>query len=172
VGCRLIDSPPSVSLLQDDLAIQQQWYINGRHYSRTLEDWLKRMDAQKKHIIPLFQVTIVFAPVNIFPYKSLPHHHGLVAGDAGHVRQAKHGQVVGAMARLLLGVLRALCVQGRQQVGRWSLRFPDQAAGSTKMSHCEHRCWCGVLRGCTDETTANGCCMLAHLYARHLRIAE
>ncbi len=42
--------------LQDDLAVQQQWYINGKHYSRTLEDWLVRMDAHKKEIIPLFQV--------------------------------------------------------------------------------------------------------------------
>ena len=54
------DPRSSVSPMQDDLAIQQQWYINGRHYSRTLEDWLTRMDAQKHHIIPLFQVTVAF----------------------------------------------------------------------------------------------------------------
>jgi hypothetical protein len=50
---------------QDDLAIQQQWFINGRHYSRTLEDWLKRMDAQKQHIIPLFEVAAVLVAVNL-----------------------------------------------------------------------------------------------------------
>lgn len=42
---------------QDNLAIQQQWYLNGKHYSRTLEDWLKRMDAHKREIIPLFRVS-------------------------------------------------------------------------------------------------------------------
>lgn len=51
---------PSQDLLlhfQDDLAIQQQWYLNGKHYSRTLEDWLQRMDAHKREIIPLFRDT-------------------------------------------------------------------------------------------------------------------
>lgn len=46
----------NTDMLQDDLAIQQHWYINGKHYSRTLEDWLKRMDAHKKELIPLFRV--------------------------------------------------------------------------------------------------------------------
>lgn len=53
---------------QDDLAIQQQWFINGRHYSRTLEDWLKRMDAQKQHIIPLFEVTAVLVDQPVLPW--------------------------------------------------------------------------------------------------------
>lgn len=43
--------------LQDDLAIQKQWYINGKHYSRTLEAWLQRMDAQRKQIMPIFEVS-------------------------------------------------------------------------------------------------------------------
>lgn len=42
---------------QDDLAIQRQWYINGEHYSRTLEAWLQRMDAQRKQIMPIFKVS-------------------------------------------------------------------------------------------------------------------
>ncbi|GJE97731.1 SAM-dependent methyltransferase [Phanerochaete sordida] len=38
---------PSHDLLlyfQDDLSIVRSWWLNGRHYSRTLEDWLKRQD--------------------------------------------------------------------------------------------------------------------------------
>ncbi len=42
--------------LQDDLAIQQQWFVNGKHYSRTLEAWLAKMDAQKDSIMPIFKV--------------------------------------------------------------------------------------------------------------------
>ena len=42
---------------QDDLAIQKQWYLNGEHYSRTLEAWLQRMDAQRKEIMPIFQAS-------------------------------------------------------------------------------------------------------------------
>lgn len=51
---------PSADLLlhfQDDLAIQNQWYVNGVHYSKTLEDWLKRHDASKAKILPLFETT-------------------------------------------------------------------------------------------------------------------
>lgn len=51
---------PSNDLLlyfQDNLAIEQQWYVNGSHYSRTLEDWLVRHDKAKKAIMPLFEKT-------------------------------------------------------------------------------------------------------------------
>lgn len=51
---------PSKDLLgrfQDDMALQRQWYINGRHYSKTLEDWLVRMDNHKSDIMPLFKDT-------------------------------------------------------------------------------------------------------------------
>jgi len=51
---------PSSDLLlhfQDDLSIQNQWYVNGIHYSKTLEDWLIRHDTSKSKIMPLFQET-------------------------------------------------------------------------------------------------------------------
>ncbi|KIP11559.1 hypothetical protein PHLGIDRAFT_21522 [Phlebiopsis gigantea 11061_1 CR5-6] len=38
---------PSHDLLlyfQDDLSLVRSWYINGKHYSQTCEDWLKRQD--------------------------------------------------------------------------------------------------------------------------------
>ncbi|KAI8110508.1 hypothetical protein M9435_002182 [Picochlorum sp. BPE23] len=51
---------PSSDLLlhfQDDLSIEKQWYINGNHYSKTLEDWLVRHDTSKSKILPLFEKT-------------------------------------------------------------------------------------------------------------------
>jgi cyclopropane-fatty-acyl-phospholipid synthase len=51
---------PSQDLLlhfQSHLSIQAQWFVNGNHYSRTLEDWLKRHDAAKAAIMPLFATT-------------------------------------------------------------------------------------------------------------------
>lgn len=51
---------PSMDLLlrfQDDLSVQRQWYVNGEHYSRTLEDWLRLHDAAKAQIMPLFEAT-------------------------------------------------------------------------------------------------------------------
>lgn len=50
--------------MQDDLQLQRYWYINGRHYSLTLEAWLARMDAQRAQIMPIMQVcTIVCSMV-------------------------------------------------------------------------------------------------------------
>ncbi|KAI0167037.1 S-adenosyl-L-methionine-dependent methyltransferase [Hypoxylon sp. FL1284] len=46
---------PSADLLlyfQKDLRIQQQWWVNGNHYSRTCEHWLSNMIANKQQIWP------------------------------------------------------------------------------------------------------------------------
>lgn len=51
---------PSSDLLlhfQEDLAVQKQWYVNGTHYSKTLEAWLEKHDKEKKLIMPLFEET-------------------------------------------------------------------------------------------------------------------
>lgn len=48
---------PSLDLLlyfQQHLALQDQWYLNGTHYSRTLEAWLVNHDRFRKAIMPLF----------------------------------------------------------------------------------------------------------------------
>ncbi|OAQ97360.1 hypothetical protein LLEC1_01281 [Akanthomyces lecanii] len=46
---------PSADLLlyfQRDLALENQWWINGSHYSKTCEDWLSAMTKNKKEIWP------------------------------------------------------------------------------------------------------------------------
>jgi cyclopropane-fatty-acyl-phospholipid synthase len=51
---------PSDDLLlyfNEALSIEQHWHVNGRHYSKTSEAWLKNMDAHKKEIMPLFEQT-------------------------------------------------------------------------------------------------------------------
>jgi len=45
------------SLFQDDLKLSKQWTVNGKHYQKTCEAWLKKMDAAKEHILPLFEET-------------------------------------------------------------------------------------------------------------------
>jgi len=51
---------PSDDLLfyfNDDLVAEQHWHVNGTHYGKTAEDWLKNMDAHKAEIMPLFEDT-------------------------------------------------------------------------------------------------------------------
>jgi cyclopropane-fatty-acyl-phospholipid synthase len=45
---------PSDDLLlhfQDDLSLQRKWGVNGRHYERTCNEWLKRMDAHRSEAL-------------------------------------------------------------------------------------------------------------------------
>jgi cation-transporting ATPase 13A2 len=51
---------PSADLLlyfQRDLTLKQQWWVNGRHYAKTCEDWLSKMNASKKEIWPHLEET-------------------------------------------------------------------------------------------------------------------
>eukprot|EP00019_Armaparvus_languidus_P006010 CAMPEP_0168606908 /NCGR_PEP_ID=MMETSP0420-20121227/16845_1 /TAXON_ID=498008 /ORGANISM="Pessonella sp." /LENGTH=96 /DNA_ID=CAMNT_0008646651 /DNA_START=86 /DNA_END=376 /DNA_ORIENTATION=- len=48
---------PHVNLLtrfQNDLILEKHLRVNGQHYAKTLEAWLKNMDANLKQIRPLF----------------------------------------------------------------------------------------------------------------------
>ncbi len=51
---------PSDHLLyyfQRDLKITEHWRVDGRHYQRTAEDWLKNMDRHKTEILPILAQT-------------------------------------------------------------------------------------------------------------------
>jgi cyclopropane-fatty-acyl-phospholipid synthase len=41
--------------LQDRLAVENHWRVNGRHYSRTAEAWLENMDNRRREIMPIMQ---------------------------------------------------------------------------------------------------------------------
>nr|GMD45925.1 (S)-coclaurine N-methyltransferase [Ipomoea batatas] len=51
---------PSANLLlyfQDDVSIIDHWLVNGKHYARTSEEWLKRMDENMKSVKPIMEST-------------------------------------------------------------------------------------------------------------------
>ena len=50
---------PSEALLlhfQDDLRIQDQWWVDGRHYERTSNDWLANLDAARDECLKILAV--------------------------------------------------------------------------------------------------------------------
>jgi cyclopropane-fatty-acyl-phospholipid synthase len=48
---------------QDDLRVIDHWNVNGVHYSKTLEAWLDRMDAQLDAVKPMFAA--VYGPKEV-----------------------------------------------------------------------------------------------------------
>jgi cyclopropane-fatty-acyl-phospholipid synthase len=48
---------PAADLLerfQDDMVLAERWSVNGRHYQRTLEAWLERLDARREAVRQVF----------------------------------------------------------------------------------------------------------------------
>ena len=41
--------------LQDHLAVEKHWRVNGRHYSKTAEAWLKNLDQHRDAILPILK---------------------------------------------------------------------------------------------------------------------
>jgi cyclopropane-fatty-acyl-phospholipid synthase len=43
--------------IQGPLVVEQQWRVNGRHYRKTAEAWLAKMDRQRELILPIMGQT-------------------------------------------------------------------------------------------------------------------
>jgi cyclopropane-fatty-acyl-phospholipid synthase len=41
--------------LQDHLVVEDQWRVNGTHYSKTAEAWLENLDRNREKILPIMQ---------------------------------------------------------------------------------------------------------------------
>jgi len=51
---------PSANLLlyfQDDVSVVNHWLVNGKHYAKTSEEWLKRMDKNLSSVKPIMEAT-------------------------------------------------------------------------------------------------------------------
>lgn len=51
---------PSADLLlffQSDLQVKKQWWVSGKHYAKTCEDWLSKMNASRGEIWPHLEAT-------------------------------------------------------------------------------------------------------------------
>ena len=94
---------PSFELFKhfdDDLEIEKRWWVSGRHYERTANDWLRHMDNAEKAIMEIFRATygegdarIWFARWRMF-YMAVAELFGFDEGrqwGVAHYRFAKRG---------------------------------------------------------------------------------
>lgn len=58
----LMPSADLLSRFDDALSIEAQWEVDGRHYEKTSEAWLRNMDRQREHILPI--LADVYGPEN------------------------------------------------------------------------------------------------------------
>ncbi len=53
----MMPSDDLLPLFQDDLRLLEHWQVEGRHYQRTAELWLRNMDQAETALRPLFART-------------------------------------------------------------------------------------------------------------------
>ncbi|KAF5202584.1 (S)-coclaurine N-methyltransferase [Thalictrum thalictroides] len=53
-GTFIISSASFFLYFQDDVSVVNHWTLSGKHYSRSSEEWLKRLDANVEVIKPMF----------------------------------------------------------------------------------------------------------------------
>jgi cyclopropane-fatty-acyl-phospholipid synthase len=51
----MMPSDDLLMYLQDHMAVENHWQINGRHYSLTAEAWLANLDNHRQEIMPIMQ---------------------------------------------------------------------------------------------------------------------
>jgi cyclopropane-fatty-acyl-phospholipid synthase len=57
-----------LSYFQDDLKLSKDWKVNGTHYQKTAEDWLRNMKENKKTLMPFFHQTYGKDAVKFWAY--------------------------------------------------------------------------------------------------------
>src|SRR5271154_5392351 len=53
----MMPSDDLLSFFDRDVKIEDHWQVNGSHYQKTSEDWLRNMDAAKSELLPLLAAT-------------------------------------------------------------------------------------------------------------------
>merc|ERR1719162_1326531 len=46
-----------LSYFQDNLKLENQWNVNGKHYALTLDGWLQNMDGKREELLQVFKAS-------------------------------------------------------------------------------------------------------------------
>ncbi len=97
---------PSFDLFKtfdDDLVVEKRWWVSGRHYERTADEWLRRLNANEEAVLDLFETTYGHADAKLWYgrwrmfYMAVCELFGFDDGrtwGVGHYRFARRGTVV------------------------------------------------------------------------------
>ena len=83
----MMPSDDLLTFFDKDLRVEEHWLIDGSHYQKTSEAWLRNLDSAKLQLLPLF-----------------------------HLRHCSGSALVGSLAHLLHGLRRTLGLPIRQRM--------------------------------------------------------